>query len=43
MLLSVEPAAQGIGLLILSSADMAATAGIAYVQIRQPSRGRRSG
>lgn len=41
MLLPVEPAAQGVGLLILSSAGMAATAGIAYVQIRQPSHERR--
>lgn len=41
MLLPIEPAALGVGLLILSSASVAATAGIAYVQIRQPSHERR--
>jgi hypothetical protein len=41
MLLPVEPAAQGFGLLILSTAGIAATTGIAYVQIRQPSHERR--
>lgn len=40
MLLPVEPAAQGVGLLFLSMAGLAAIVGIAYVQISESGRER---